>query len=232
MSDTHSESVGYVRETFLPQAPPPAREAGAVKWMRENLFSGWVNTILTILSIYFIIRIVIGVFPWFANGVWTADSLAECRQMLEGTNAACFAVLSERWNQMLFGIGYPRSEYWRPVLAFVLLFAAAAPVLFSKYLPRFLFIGTALYPFVAYWLIWGGTLWLPILVLAAIIATYFVFAGIGRLPFGAKNILGMVVGAITGLILTYWLAIGGLNLFALGMGFLGGGVAATIGGVV
>ncbi|MGR3467147.1 MAG: amino acid ABC transporter permease, partial [Shimia sp.] len=170
MSDTHSESVGYVRRTFIEPAAPPAREAGAVKWLRENLFSTWVNAILTILAIYFIIRLIVGVFPWFANGVWTADSLAECRTMLEGTTGACFAVLTERWNQMLFGISYPREEDWRPVLAFVLRFVAAAPVLFSKYLPRALFLGTALYPFVAYWLIWGGTLWLPVLVLAAIIA--------------------------------------------------------------
>ena len=40
MSDLHAQTVPYVRDTMLPQAEPPAGERGAVKWLRENLFSG------------------------------------------------------------------------------------------------------------------------------------------------------------------------------------------------
>ncbi len=51
MSDTHAHSVAFVRETQIPPSPPPANETGAVKWMRENLFSGWFNSILTIIAL-------------------------------------------------------------------------------------------------------------------------------------------------------------------------------------
>ncbi|MEM6897974.1 MAG: amino acid ABC transporter permease, partial [Pseudomonadota bacterium] len=120
--------VSFVRKEFVEPSPPPAREAGLVKWLRENLFSGPVNTVLTLLSIYFIVQIVVSVWPWFANGVWGTANLAECREILQGANAACFSVLQERGNQMLFGIAYPQDQYWRPLLAFVLLFFCAAPV--------------------------------------------------------------------------------------------------------
>ena len=41
----------FVRSDMLPPQPPPMREQGAVKWLRDNLFSGWLNSILTILGI-------------------------------------------------------------------------------------------------------------------------------------------------------------------------------------
>ncbi|MEM6728401.1 MAG: amino acid ABC transporter permease [Pseudomonadota bacterium] len=233
MSDTQSNSVGFVRKDFLEPSPPPAREAGAVKWLRENLFSGPVNTILTLLSIYFLFVLIQGVYPWFANGVWNTSSLSECRQILEGANAACFSVLQDRGNQMLFGIAYPADQYWRPILAFVLLFVCAVPVLFSQYVPRQTFIATALYPFFAYWLIWGGTLWLSIMVLAFIIGAYFLSKVIGSLPDAARSMLGIVVGGLTGLLLAYWLAIGGLNLWGLAGGFAeGGSVGGMIGAIL
>ncbi|MEL7301764.1 MAG: amino acid ABC transporter permease [Pseudomonadota bacterium] len=233
MSDTHSESVGFVRKTFIEPAPPPAREAGAVKWLRENLFSGVVNSALTILSIIFIVWIAVSVYPWFANAAYGTSSLAECREVLEGVNAACFSVLQERGNQMLFGIAYPSEQYWRPLLAFVLLFVCAVPVLFSQYVPRQTLIGTALYPFFAYWLIWGGTLWLSIAILGLLIAAYFVPKVIAGLPDGARSGLGLVVGGATGLLLAYWLAVGGLNLWGLASGFAeGGGTGGMIGAVL
>ena len=195
--------ISFVRKQFLEPSPPPAREAGLVKWLRENLFSGPVNTILTLLSIYFVVRIVIGVWPWFSNGVWGTASLAECRAILEGMNAACFSVLEERGNQMLFGIAYPADQYWRPTLAFVLLFAAAAPVLFQR-LPRPMLYFSAAYPFLAYWLIWGGTIALPIMVAVGFVAAYYAFTAAERQQGFA---VGLLAGVATALVV-WW--IGGM----------------------
>ncbi|MDP3338928.1 amino acid ABC transporter permease [Frigidibacter sp.] len=169
MSDTHSETVAYVRETMLPQATPPASEVGAIKWLRENLFSGVLNTILTLVGIAAVVWLVQAALPWFLHGVWNANSLPECRQIIaetwgEGAHGACWAVIRERWNQFLFGF-YPSDLYWRPVLALALFFAAVAPVLFTE-LPRKLLWGSAFYPAVAYILLWGGSLWVPISVMA------------------------------------------------------------------
>jgi len=188
--------VSFVRKTFVEPKAPPAREAGLAKWVRENLFSGWVNSILTLLSIYFVISIVIGVWPWFANGVRNTSTLAECRELLEGANAACFSVLQVRGNQMLFGISYPQDQYWRPILAFVLLFFCAAPVLFNN-LPRKLLIATAVYPFLAYWLIWGGTIFLPIMIALGLVAAYYAFSYAEKAQgFAAGLGAGVVTAAI------------------------------------
>ena len=51
MSELHAETVPFVRDTMLPQAAPPARQSGAVLWLRENLFSGPLNTILTLVGL-------------------------------------------------------------------------------------------------------------------------------------------------------------------------------------
>src|SRR6056297_3799839 len=199
MSDTHAQSVAFVRDTMLPEQPPPVTEAGAIKWVRENLFRGWFNTILTIVSLYIIFKIVTKAYPWFANRIWNTSSLAECREMLDGMTGACFSVLTERWNQLLFGFQYPPEAYWRPTLAFVLLFVAVAPVLFVA-LPRKLLIFTGLYPFIAFWLIWGGTLLVPLVALIGLGAGYVVF-----LRFETK---GFATAALTGLVavvLVWWL---------------------------
>ncbi|WP_370229611.1 amino acid ABC transporter permease [Cognatishimia sp.] len=204
--------VSFVRHDQIPPSPPPAREAGLVKWLRENLFSGWLNSILTILAVYFIVRIVVGVYPWFANGVWEGNSLADCVAALEGQSGACFAILGERWNQLLFGISYPSESYWRPFLAFVLLLPCVSPVLFSN-LPRRLLVLTLLYPFIAFWLIWGGTILTPIVGLIGFIAAYYAFLeGEKRSGF----VLGLIAGVIAAIVV--W-RVGGM-LSGAASGFL------------
>ena len=188
--------VSFVRHDQIPPSPPPAREAGVIKWLRENLFSTWFNAILTIVSVYLIIKLVIGVYPWFANGVWEGNGLASCVAALEGKTGACFAILAERWNQLLFGISYPSDAYWRPLVAFLLLVPCASPVLFSK-LPRNLLVLTLLYPFMAFWLIWGGTILTPIMGLVGFIAGYYAFIeGEKRSGF----VLGLVAGVIAAIV--------------------------------
>ncbi|TDA93226.1 amino acid ABC transporter permease, partial [Halomonas marinisediminis] len=107
-------------------------------------------TLLTAAFIYWLSSILM---PWMFNGVWDANSIRDCREILDGAIGGCFAVIAERWPQLIFG-NYPNEEYWRAVLAFVGLFVALAPVLFFK-LPRKMLWFTGLFPFIAYWLIWG-----------------------------------------------------------------------------
>ena len=150
----------FVADQQIPPSPPPTSESGAIGWVRQNLFSGVFNTITTILAVAFIGYVLVGIIPWFWNSVWTAGSLQECRQIDSG---ACFSVITERWPQFVFGF-YPVEERWRAVLAFILMGVAVYPALFSS-APRKLLIFSAIYPAVAYWLIWGGTVWGPIGVL-------------------------------------------------------------------
>ena len=194
MSDTHAESVAFVRETAIPPALPPATVSGPVKWMRDNLFPTWANGLLTVAALYIIYLILSSSLPWLLGGIWNAESLAQCREILQGNSAACFAVLSERWNQLLFGFKYPPELYWRPTLAFVLLFIAAAPVLFFD-LPRKLLIFTGIYPFLAYWLIWGGTILTPLIALLGVVVGYLVFNRFVKGSFAA-GMFGGVAAAL------------------------------------
>lgn len=165
----------FVRTEMLPQKAPPVTEAGAVKWVRENLFSSVLNSILTVLGLAAVAYLVMAIAPWLSRSVWVANSLTECRQIIEarwgeGATGACWAVIRERWPQYLFGF-YPSHLYWRPVLAFVLLCVAVAPVLFDK-LPRKMLWFSVIYPAVGFWLLWGGSVWVPVMALVGFVIGY------------------------------------------------------------
>ncbi len=211
MADTHAESVAYVRDGFLPERPAPARETGVVGWLRQNLFSSVPYTILTLATLWVIWQLGAAILPWLWGGVWHVDSIRACREVLEGAAGGCFAVLTERWAQLLFGFSYPSGEYWRLGVAFVLLGVCLAPVLFPD-LPRRLLIATLIYPFVAYWLIWGGT---PLAAVSGLAG----LAG-GAAAFRTVASRGALLGGIAGLaaLLAIWW-IGG-ELAAAAPGFL------------
>ena len=155
-----NNSNSFVRREMLEERAPPVGEGGVLKWVRENLFSSVFNTIMTIIAVWVIYSITVGVAPWFLNGVWNAETTRECYEILDGVNGACFAVLQERFPQLIYGFKYPSTEYWRPNLATILLLVALAPVLFLR-LPKRLLVFTVIYPFLAYWLIWGGSVLIP-----------------------------------------------------------------------
>jgi general L-amino acid transport system permease protein len=127
-------SLPFARTDMIAPQEPPLSERGIVKWLHENLFSGWLNTILTVVGIVAVFLLVKAALPWLLNGVWVANSLGECREVIaasagEEAHGACWAMIRERWHQFMFGF-YPQDIYWRPVLAFALLFVALAPVLY------------------------------------------------------------------------------------------------------
>ena len=155
-----NNSNSFVRHEMLEERAPPVGEGGVLKWVRENLFSSVFNTIMTTIAVWVIYSITVGVAPWFLNGVWNAETTRECYEILDGVNGACFAVLQERFPQLIYGFKYPSTEYWRPNLATILLLVALAPVLFRR-LPKRLLVFTVIYPFLAYWLIWGGSVLIP-----------------------------------------------------------------------
>ncbi|CDX57698.1 amino-acid transporter subunit; membrane component of ABC superfamily [Mesorhizobium plurifarium] len=176
-------NVSWVRQEMVLPSARPIGQNGPLEWTRKNLFNGWVSTLLTVASVIAIAWLAMAVAPWLGNSIWKANSLAECRQLLNGAPGACWGVIRDRWTQLLFGF-YPAHLYWRPVLAFTLLFAALAPVLFRVLPSRALWF-SAIYPGIACWLIWGGSLWFPVAVYlgfavaAALFATARINYGLG-----------------------------------------------------
>ncbi len=202
MTDATSQRTEpFVRMDMLPEQEPPATQRGVVKWARENLFSSTANSVLTVAAIVTVYYILVSSMPWLLNGVWNSASIRECREILEGATGGCFAVLTERWNQLLFGFKYPPDQYWRPTLAFVLLFVAAAPVMFFKYLPSKMLIFTGLYPFIAFWLIWGGSILTPLLVLVGFVLAAQAFTRLEHKGFAIAALAAIAAAAVM-----FWLA--------------------------
>ena len=197
MSDTQSKSVAYVRDTMLPEQAPPTSQIGAVRWVRENLFSGPLNTILTLLGVLAVYYLAVHLGPWFSNSIWNARSLSECREILAGASGACWGVIKDRWHQLLFGF-YPQDAYWRPTLGFLLMLIAMAPILFDA-VPRKTLWFSAVFPFLVFWLLWGGTIWLPVLALLGFVIGYFAYQTLNKV-----SALVGVIGAIAAPVL-WWL---------------------------
>ena len=214
--------ISFVRTEMLPQKDPPASAVGVVGWMRANLFSGWFNTVLTLISLYFVIQLLMGLFHWAWVPTWSAASLPECRDIFEqlgrsGHNVgACWGVIAERWPQLLFGF-YPNGSEpgtadlrWRPILAFALLFVALAPVLFSEKVPAKLIYFTALYPFIMPWLLWGGTVWTPVSAALGFVLGYVVYKALAQ---SASELIGLIVGVVAAVL--WWLFVASLFSSAL-----------------
>ena len=199
MSEVHSETAlntAYVRTEMLPEQAPPVTAAGPIKWIRENLFSSIANTAMTLISLYVIYVILAAILPWMVYGIWDAGSLNECREIRDelygpvdghGGGVACWAVLVDRWDQLIFGF-YPSDLYWRPILAVVIFLTGIAPVLYDS-LPRKMLILTAAMPFLCFWLLWGGSIWGPIMVALGFAAAFLVVRQMSAVTGGLWAIL-------------------------------------------
>ncbi|MEW6258696.1 MAG: amino acid ABC transporter permease [Thermodesulfobacteriota bacterium] len=95
---------------------PPVTSTGVIGWMRENLFNGVFNTILTFLCLALFVKIVPPLFRWvFIDSLWVSTS-AECRNI----QGACWSIITANYRFILFGF-YPYELQWRPTIAVVLL---------------------------------------------------------------------------------------------------------------
>lgn len=193
----------FVRTEILPERNPPSQQVGIISWLRANLFSTVPNTVLSILVIWAIYAVLSHILPWVFHASWSANSLSECRASIiahygEGATGACWAVIRDRALQMTYGF-YPSEYHWRPNLAFILMLVALAPVLFDR-LPRKMTWFTALYPFVAFWLLWGGSLWMPVMILTGFVLAYVVYVALEKTT---TSLVAIVLASLTPIL--WWL---------------------------
>jgi general L-amino acid transport system permease protein len=94
---------------------PPAASVGVVGWMRANLFNGFFNSILTVLTLVVLWQTVPPFIKWaFIDAHWLSGDA--CR----GEGGACWSVISNNLRFIVFGF-YPHPEQWRPLVAMLLL---------------------------------------------------------------------------------------------------------------
>lgn len=94
---------------------PPIASVGVMGWIRGNLLSSPVNTILTLIILSILWFSVIPFINWaFISASWHPD--ANCRE----STGACWSIISSNYKIILFGF-YPQDILWRPITAIVLL---------------------------------------------------------------------------------------------------------------
>ena len=108
--------------TFKPDLPAPSTNIGVLGWMRANLFSSWINTLLTLVGLYLIWLIVPPLIDWaIIKADWTGDTRADCTR--EG---ACWVFVQTRFSQFMYGF-YPPELRWRVDATAWLAIIGAAP---------------------------------------------------------------------------------------------------------
>ena len=141
----------FVRRESTPDLPPPITVSGPVAWIRNNLFRGPLNTILTLVSAYVIYLMVSFVLDWaILEATFFGSSTAECTG-----SGACWAMVTSRIRQLLFGF-YPPELIWRVVLGFALFIPIILPIMFNVGLRKPALIALVIYPFFAGWMFYGG----------------------------------------------------------------------------
>ena len=95
----------------------PSARLSVWNWLRTQLFSSPLNTLLTILSVWLLFATIPALIDWFfINSTATAKTAQQCREV----TGACWSMIVEKHRLILFGV-YPYEEQWRPLLATLIL---------------------------------------------------------------------------------------------------------------
>ena len=99
-----------------PDLPPPSFAVGPAAWVRQNLFSSYLNTSLTLIGLYLIYLTVPPLVQWaLIDADFIGDSRKDCSR--EG---ACWVFIEVWMKQLMYG-RYPEEDLWRINLGYVIL---------------------------------------------------------------------------------------------------------------
>jgi general L-amino acid transport system permease protein len=106
----------HYRTTESEELKPPVTSVGVIGWLKGNLFNNWFNSVLTIVTLYFLWKIVPPFIRWaFIDSLWMSTG-AECHE----AGGACWSIIYANIRFILFGF-FPYELQWRPLLAMILL---------------------------------------------------------------------------------------------------------------
>ncbi len=95
---------------------PPRIRLGVFKWMKLNLFNGIFNSILTVITLFFLLKIIPPFVQWaFIDSFWMSTA-EQCR----AGNGACWSMIPANFRFIIFGF-YPYELHWRPSVAMIIL---------------------------------------------------------------------------------------------------------------
>ena len=131
-------------KTFTPIAarPAPVQTAGPVAWVRNNLFSDWRTSLMTLVIGGAMLYLIPQFLSWAIFRASWVPNFEACR--VDGVGA-CWGVVAEKYRIILFG-RYPFEEQWRPLVATLLMLGLLAASCTR-----------------AFWHAWLGLLWIAVL---------------------------------------------------------------------
>ncbi len=131
---------------------------GILVWLRNNLFNSPFNSILTLLALWALFITLPKFIAWgFINAVWIADDAKICEEAL----GACWAVITEKYRIILFGI-YPYDQHWRGVAVICIVITMFALSTIRKFWSYKLIIGWVFTTLSIFILMHGGIFGLKI----------------------------------------------------------------------
>ena len=122
MSAIGDQSLLYVRRSPADRLPPPAARAGALGWLRTNLFSSPANIALTLVCVLFIVWAVPPLLRFFLiDAVWSGTDRDAClASPAQPQPGACWAFVRVWFSYFVYGF-YPIGQRWRVDLFFLAL---------------------------------------------------------------------------------------------------------------
>ncbi len=122
MSAIGDQSLLYVRRSPADRLLPPAARAGALGWLRTNLFSSPANMALTLVCVLFIVWAVPPLLRFFLiDAVWSGTDPDAClASPAQPQPGACWAFVRVWYSYFVYGF-YPIGQRWRVDLFFLAL---------------------------------------------------------------------------------------------------------------
>jgi general L-amino acid transport system permease protein len=113
--------IAFVRTAPVPEVARPIVTVGIIGWMRDNLFSSWLNALTTVAVILLLAWVVPPTLRFLiVDAVWSGADREACLVSATHPEAgACWAFVHERFNYFVYG-SYPVALRWRVDLFFAL----------------------------------------------------------------------------------------------------------------
>jgi general L-amino acid transport system permease protein len=170
-------NYAYVRTEDAPVLKAPRSMVGVRGWMRANLFSSPLNSILTLIFGSLALYLIWLAIDWaFFRASWTGSDREACTFENVG---ACWPYAKAKFMQWIYGF-YPIDQRWRATTVMLLGAAALVPMLipsapFKKWNVLFLLVA---FPIIATILLSGGNLNLSALTYLAAIVIFLALAAL------------------------------------------------------
>jgi general L-amino acid transport system permease protein len=192
------DKLDFVRQQMVAPMEPPRAMVGVPGWLRQRLFGGVFNSILTVVALVFLVALFWPAIRFLLiDAVFDGSRREDCLAETVGRPVgACWPFVVAKFRQFMYGF-YPEDEQWRVNLVYALGALLLAPLLMPrvphKTLNAVLFF--LVYPVVAFVFLVGGVFGLVYVetpVWGGMLVTLVIsFTGIiGSLPLGILLALG------------------------------------------